>query len=164
EDPLTQSAFASIYETPAGDRAALVKRLQTVAFVPPYRPAPFVGHIARPVLGDEPHINMLGFRDQRETYIAKPERTVRVFITGGSVAWGSGASSQRQTISYVLERLLNERMSVTTGHRYEVINAAVVAWSTTQEKLLIQQRLIDMHPDVVVMFSGNNDVHWQLQG
>jgi hypothetical protein len=116
------------------------------------------------MLGDEPHINMLGFRDWRETYVTKPEKTVRVFITGGSVAWGTGASSQQQTISYILERLLNERMSGATGFRYEVINAAAIGWSSTQEKLLIQHRLVDMHPDVVIMLSGNNDVHWALAG
>jgi hypothetical protein len=164
DDPLTQRAWARIYQVPVGDRAALAERLQRVAFVPAYRPAPFVGHIARPMLGDEPHINMLGFRDGRQTYVTKSAKTVRVFITGGSVAWGTGASSQQQTISYILERLLNERMSGPTGFRYEVINAAAIGWSSTQEKLLIQHRLVDMHPDVVVMLSGNNDVHWGLTG
>jgi lysophospholipase L1-like esterase len=45
-----------------------------------------------------------------------------------------------------------------------VINTAFPAWTTTQEKLLIQQRLVDMLPDAVIMFSGNNDVHWSLSG
>jgi lysophospholipase L1-like esterase len=164
DDPMTERALAKLYQVPDGDRAALVKRLQGVVFVPSYRPAPFVGSIARPQLGDEPHINMLGFRDERQTYVTKPDKTVRIFITGDSVAWGAGASSQKQTISYILERLLNERLSGATGYRYEVINAGAIAWSTTQEKLLIQQRLVDMHPDVVIMLSGNNDVHWALGG
>jgi lysophospholipase L1-like esterase len=107
---------------------------------------------------------MLGFRDERQSYVAKPDRTLRIFITGGSTAWGAAASSQKQTISYLLEQILNEQVSPATGYRYEVINAAFPAWSTTQEKLLIQQRLVDMHPDVILMFSGNNDVHWALQG
>jgi hypothetical protein len=164
EDPLTQRAMANLYQVPVGDRPALAKRLQGVAFVPPYRPAPFVGHIARPLLGEEPHINMLGFRDERDTYISKGEKTVRVFITGGSVAWGTGAPSQKETISYLLERLLHERMGGVSGYRYEVVNAAHIAWSTTQEKLLIQQRLVELHPDVVIMLSGNNDLHWQQAG
>src|SRR4029077_13951085 len=50
-----------------------------------------------------------------------------------------------------------------TGYKYDVINTAFPAWSTTQEKLLIQQRLVDLHPDAILMFSGNNDVHWALQ-
>jgi lysophospholipase L1-like esterase len=164
DDPLTAQAFANLYSVPVGDRDALAKRLRSVAWLPAYRPAPFVGHIARPVLGADPHINILGFRDERQSYVAKADRTVRIFITGGSTAWGSGASSQNKTISYLLEQVLNERTSPVTGNRYEVINAAFPAWSTTQEKLLIQQRLVDMHPDVILMFSGGNDVHWALQG
>lgn len=164
DEPLTAQAMAKLYGVSAEDRDALAERLKTVAWVPPYRPAPFVGHMARPVLGSNPHINILGFRDGRQSYFTKPDHTVRVFITGGSTAWGSGAPSQQQTISYLLEQILNERVSSTTGYKYEVINTAFPGWSTTQEKLLIQQRLVDMHPDVVLMFSGNNDVHWALQG
>ena len=89
---------------------------------------------------------------------------MRVFITGGSTAWGSGASSDGKTISALLEEKLNKEVSSRTGNQYEVINAAFPGWSTTQEKLLIQQRLVDLHPDVVLMFSGNNDIHWALHG
>ena len=163
DDPLMTQALARAYGVPSGDREALVRRLRDIVAIPPYRPAPFVGHIARPVFGDDLHINILGFRDERQTYITKPERTVRIFITGGSTAWGVGASSQRNTVAYLLEKILNERASA-TGYRYEVINAAFPGWSTTQEKLLLEQRLVNMHPDVVIMLSGNNDVHWSLLG
>lgn len=159
DDPLTARALAKLYDVPIADRDALIKRLRDVAWVPSYQPAPFVGHMARPNLGVDPHINMLGFRDERQTYVSKPDRTVRIFITGGSTAWGSGASSQKNTISYLLEQILNERVSHLTGYRYEIINTAFPGWSSTQEKLLIQQRLVDMYPDVVLMFSGSNDVH-----
>jgi lysophospholipase L1-like esterase len=164
DDPLTAQALTKLYNVPVGDRDALAKRLRDTIWIPPYRPAPFVGDIARPFFGDDLHINMLGFRDERQSYASKPDRTVRIFITGGSTAWGSGASSQKKTISYVLEQILNERVSRTTGYRYEVVNTAFPAWTTTQEKLLIQQRLVDMHPDVVLMFSGTNDVHWTREG
>jgi lysophospholipase L1-like esterase len=162
DDPLGREAFAKLYDVPPTDRAALETRLRAAAWVPPYRPAPFVGHMSRPMLGTDPHINVLGFRDERQTYISKPEHTVRIFLTGGSTAWGSGASSQTKTISCVLEQILNQRIAPTTGYRYEVINTAFPGWSTTQEKILIQQRLVNMHPDVVLMFSGSNDVHWTL--
>jgi lysophospholipase L1-like esterase len=164
DDPLMAQALARMYDVPVGDRDALANRLRHVMWIPPYRPAPFVGHMARPFFGDDLHINMLGFRDERQSYIAKPDRTVRIFITGGSTAWGSGASSQKETISYALEQILNDRLSGVTGYRYEVINTAFPAWTTTQEKLLVQQRLVDMYPDVILMFSGNNDIHWTRAG
>ena len=164
DDPLTAQALAKMYNVPAGNRDALIKRLSDVAWVPPYWLAPFVGHVARPFVSEYLHINSLGFRDRREHFENKDERTVRVFITGGSTAWGSGASFDDHTISALLEKKLNTEISPRTGYKYEVINTAFPAWSTTQEKLLIQQRLVDLHPDAVLMFSGNNDVHWALHG
>src|SRR5712691_1414392 len=99
DDPVTARALGRIYDIPIGNRDALADRLRNVAWTPPTRPAPFVGHMARPLFGAETHINATGFRDERESYITKPDRTIRVFITGGSFAWGSGVS-QKQTISY----------------------------------------------------------------
>jgi lysophospholipase L1-like esterase len=156
EDPPTMQAMAKLYGVPAGDRAALVRRLQTIVWVPGHRPAPFVGHLARAVSGDHLHVNALGFRDRRTGYLTKPGGTVRIFVTGGSLAWGSGASTQRATIAEQLEQRLRARGS------YEVVNAAYPGWSTTHEKILIQQRLVDLRPDVIVMLSGGNDVHWAL--
>ena len=164
DDPVSGPALAKLYGVHVGDRDALVKCLRDVAWVPAYRPAPFIGHMARPTLGGDPHINMLGFRDERQSYITKPSRTVRIFMTGGSTAWGSGASLQKMTISYLLEGMLNEEVSPASGYRYEVVNTAFPAWTTTQERLLIQQRLVDMYPDVILMFSGTNDIHWTREG
>ena len=164
DEPLRAEALAKAYGVPMGDRNALVERLRKIPWMPPYKPAPFLGHVARPYSGDALHINALGFRDERTSYLDKPERTVRIFVTGGSAAYGLGASSEAQTLSSVLERILNEEASKTTGYRYEVVNTGFPAWSTTQEKILIQQRLVDLHPDIVIMFSGSNDVIWSLRG
>ena len=164
DDPSAARALAQLYGVRPDDRDALVKRLRGVAWVPPSRPAPFVGHVARSLPGDEPHINGLGFRDARDGYATKPDRTIRIFVTGGSMAWGSGAPSQKTTVPQLLEDRLNARLSPVTGLRYEVVNTAFPAWSTTQEKLLVQQKLVDMKPDLILMLSGNNDVHWSQLG
>jgi len=163
DDPLTAQALAKMYDVPPDNRDALIKRLSDIVALPPYWPAPFVGHVARPFTGENLNINSLGFRDRREHFENKDERTVRIFMTGGSTAWGVDASSDDQTISALLEKKLNAEISPRTGYKYEVVNAAFPAWSTTQEKILIQQRLVDLHPDAILMFSGNNDVHWGLQ-
>jgi lysophospholipase L1-like esterase len=160
-DPVNARALAAIYGIPADDRARLEQRLGEIPWVPPYRPAPFVGHMARPFDSAALHVNAEGLRDVERDYHSKAAGTVRIFITGGSTAWGTG-SAQGDTIWVALERILNDRIARATGLRYEVINAAFPAWSTTQEKIFIQQRLVDMHPDLIIMFSGNNDVHWGL--
>jgi hypothetical protein len=123
DNPLTAAALANAYDVPPGDHDALVRRLRDVTWIPPYRLAPFVGHMAGPFFGDDLRIHALGFRDERQSYVTKPERTVRIFITGGSTAWGSGALSQKNTIAYVLEQILNERAGRATGYHYEVLSA-----------------------------------------
>src|SRR5712691_9540200 len=85
DDPVTARALGRIYDIPSGNRDALANRLRNIAWTPPSRPAPFVGHIARPIPGADPHINTMGFRDERESYVTKPDRTLRAFITGGSL-------------------------------------------------------------------------------
>jgi hypothetical protein len=162
DDPVNVRALATIYGVPVDDRSRLGERLRQIPWVPPYHPAPFVGQMARAYDSAALHVNAEGFRDIERDYRSKLADTVRVFITGGSTAWGSG-SVQADTIANALERILNDRFAPATRLRYEVINAAFPAWSTTQEKILIQQRLVDMHPDVIIMLSGNNDVHWATQ-
>lgn len=154
----------SAYGLQGLDQRAFVTLLDKVVWMPPYQPAPFVGHMARPYAAENLHINAFGFRDERNDYAQKEPGTVRVFLTGASTAWGVGVSSEQNTIAKQLERLLNERKGKATGRRYEVINAAFPAWSTTQERILIEQRLIDLQPDAIVMFSGTNDVYWSLSG
>src|SRR5579864_7562792 len=107
DDPLTAQALAKMYGVPADDHDALIKRLSDIVALPPYWPAPFVGDVARPFTGENLHINSLGFRDRREHFENKDERTVRIFMTGGSTAWGVDASSDDQTISALLEKKLN---------------------------------------------------------
>jgi lysophospholipase L1-like esterase len=163
-EPLMVQALAKAYGVPANDRQALIDRLAKIPWMPPYQPAPFLGHVARPYSSDELHINALGFRDRRTSYSSKPAGTVRIFVTGGSTTFGMGASSQVHTFPDVLEQILNENATKTHGSRYEVVNTGFPAWSTTQEKILVQQRIVDLAPDVVIMFSGSNDVYWSYRG
>lgn len=157
-DPVKRAALAKIFDITDG---ALDDRLRAIPFSPPYRFAPFVGHTGRPVDAPGLHINAQGFRDIERNYAIKAPNSFRVFLTGGSSTWGSG-SVQDDTIGAALERILNERIASRTGRRYEVVNAAFPAWSTTQEKILIQQRIVDMKPDLIIMISGTNDVHWTI--
>jgi lysophospholipase L1-like esterase len=154
----TREDIRKMLELYPGERN--VDFLGSISWVPPAVPAPFVGHLARPGWTANAFINRLHFRDRREEYLPKPKGTYRVFITGGSTAYGSGAPSDDATVAAQLERLLNERLERSTKLHFEVINTAYPAWSTTQERILIETRLVDLAPDLIVMFSGNNDVHW----
>lgn len=135
------------------------KKLADIAWVPPPAPAPFVGAMARPGRVANATINAHGFRDRRSEYLPKPPGLYRVFVTGGSTAFGSGAESDDATLAGELEKLLT-----TGGRAAEVVNAALPAWSTTQERILVEQRLVTLAPDRIVMLSGFNDILWGTFG
>jgi len=89
----------------------------------------------------------------------KPPTTYGIFFTGGSVAYGSGAPSQDKTIGQYLENLLNLEITPVSHLRYEVFTLASPAWTSTHERIVIENRLSELDPDMVISFSGSNDVH-----
>lgn len=122
-------------------------------------PTPFVGFAPKPGPLASGRINSLQFRYSRELEFPKPPCVCRVFFIGGSTAYGSGASSNETTIGGYLEDLLN-RQGRASGKRFEVVTAAACAWTTTHERILIENRLVELEPDLVVSLSGHNDAYW----
>lgn len=154
--PEDMPGILAIYGLKPGQEQALDR----IAWVPPGMPAPFVGAIARPGRFANAEINSFGFRDRRQRYLPKPPKTYRVFVTGGSTAFGSGAESDGETIAAHLEAQLNRDHKPRTGEDYEAVTVAVPAWSTTHERIMIENRLVELAPDRIIMFSGFNDVLW----
>ncbi len=130
----------------------------------PNSPSPFVGNAPRPGIHANTRINKMQFRSPNELQQPKPVGTYRIFFTGGSTAFGVGAPSEERTISGYLQLFLNEQLSPVTNLKYEVINAANPAWASTHERILVENRLSELDPDLVISFSGNNDVHWSQEG
>lgn len=98
-------------------------------------------------------INETGFRDSPIEPRA-PEQ-YRILLLGGSAAWGWGSSANRHTISGALEEMLNEDSSGTT---YRVMNGAYLAWTSLQERITLLELYELFDPDLVISFSGFNDV------
>ena len=121
-------------------------------------PVPFVGFAPRPGPMASGYINSMHFRYNRELDRPKPVGVFRIFIVGASTAFGAGASSNDTTIGGFLERYLNQ--AAPGGVRFEVITAATSAWTTTHERILIENRLVELEPDLIISFSGHNDAHW----
>ncbi|MDV7340837.1 hypothetical protein RYZ26_14620 [Terasakiella sp. A23] len=162
DDPAIADMYASLYELEKPTREKIETTLQNVVWEPALTPEPFVGHKLKKDQQGLMQANIHGFRDGRDDLSVKPEDVVRIFITGGSVAFGAGAKSDADTISAYFEKMLNDEVAPKTGYRYQVINTGIPAWATTQERILIENKLVDLKPDVILMFSGNNDVHWAL--
>ena len=102
-------------------------------------------------------------RSEEKLILPKPSNIHRIFITGGSTAFSSGAPSQDRTIAAYLNRLLSINLTPLTNINYEVFTMATPAWASTHERIMIENRLSDLEPDLVVSLSGNNDVHWEAK-
>jgi len=146
------------------DGEELIDDLSNISWAIPNIFTPFVGDAPEPGKHNNAHINSMQFRADNELAIPKPINVYRIFITGGSTAFGSGAPSQEKTIAGYLSRFLNDKLSSTTGFTYEVMTLANPAWASTHERIIIENRLSEFEPDMVISISGNNDVHWGYLG
>jgi hypothetical protein len=126
-------------------------------------PTPFVGLAPLPGRLASGFINSMQFRYDREIECPKPQNVARVFITGGSTAYCLGATGNNTTIGGYLEKHVNAALG-RGGARCEVVTAAAAAWCSTHERILIENRLIDLQPDIVISFSGHNDAFWAVCG
>ena len=122
---------------------------------------PFVGYAPAPGQQHNAHINSFQFRDQREPAMPKPPGVTRIFLTGASVAFSAGAPDDQRTIGGYLQSLLDRRG---TGQHYEVFTFAAPAWSSTHERIAIENRLSDLQPDLVVELTGIADALYGERG
>ena len=146
------------------DSQAAQQNMDNFSWAVPNVLTPFVGNGPRPGQSDNAFINSMQFRSTEELQIPKAPNTYRIFLTGGSTAFGSGAPSQEQNIAGYLNQILNRDLTPISDKRYEVFTAANPAWASTHERILIENRLSELEPDMVISFSGNNDVHWGRLG
>ena len=136
-----------------------------VSWAVPNQLTPFVGTAPKPGLHQNAPINSWQMRSPHELKIPKDEGVYRIFLTGGSTAFGSGAPTQEATIGALLERRLNDpAIGGVKGTKFEVFTFANPAWSSTQERIAIENYLSELEPNLIVSLSGNNDVFWADAG
>jgi hypothetical protein len=90
----------------------------------------------------------------------KQKNELRIFITGGSVAWGSAASGTEFTIAGAMEKELRKKYP---GVDIKVITAAAGGWVSTQERIWIFNRITAFDPDMIISYSGHNDLESYLR-
>ncbi len=97
--------------------------------------------------------NSKGLRDSEHNY-TKPENTTRILMLGDSFVEGVEVGFENTT-SKVLEKELNSNPL----RKFEVINAGVSGYGTSQELAYLEKEGILYHPDVVVLhFFSKNDL------
>jgi lysophospholipase L1-like esterase len=108
--------------------------------------------------------NQAGFRRSSEVERTKPAGTYRVFVMGGSAAYGLDAAppfpsltiTNEQTLDRKLERLLSQ---AEPGRRVEVINAAITGYWTHHHLIYLHETILDYDPDLIIFIDGINDYY-----
>jgi hypothetical protein len=115
------------------------------------------------------YANNAGFREPRNIEMQKPADEFRIFLTGGSTAFGMGAGGDataamgwysltyRETISHMMEQILNTT-DLLPGKKIRVYNTAV--WGYGYQHLLMRYmtKLRRYNPDMIISFDGANEV------
>ena len=100
------------------------------------------------------HINSLELRDPREYDLAKRPNTFRILVLGDSVTFGHGSVYEHTYPFLVEQRLKTWRPDVD----WQVWNAAVPGYNTSQELAHLLEVGPRFHPDLVVVGFYENDL------
>jgi hypothetical protein len=103
--------------------------------------------------------NSQGFNDRREFSLtasyAKAPNEKLVLFTGGSAAWGVGATATDKTVAARMEYYLNASQKT---YKYSVVNLAMGSWIAIQEFIGLQLWGREFeHPDWIIAMDGFND-------
>jgi len=102
--------------------------------------------------------NNVGFRgDSLE--IPKPAGEMRIFIIGGSTTQCLYIDDAK-SMNRVLQTSLRETFP---GRNIKVYSAAKSGDATAEHLAMLSQRIIQMQPDMVIVFSGINDLRKSIQ-
>lgn len=119
-----------------------------------YRRHPFLSVSGRPggairIPGHEVRFNSLGIRGP-EVATPKPPGRFRVVCEGGSTTFDLLAADDASTWPAFLGLLL--------GPGADVVNGGFPGWTSAESLIALELRDVDLAPDVVVVFSGINDL------
>jgi hypothetical protein len=118
------------------------------------------------------HHNAQGFRRLTDVPVQKPAGSYRIFLLGGSAAYGLGGLwphiqrdfaviKDSQTIAAVLERYLADSLP---GKKIEVITAAITSDWTHHHLIYLNQTILNFNPDMVLFLDGFNDFFFYDRG
>lgn len=111
-----------------------------------------------PFIGSN-NINSHGLSGQ-EFSLTKPIDTYRIILVGGSTMVGKESYSDQTTIPGILQKIFDKQELKTN---MEVINAGVASANTITEFKLINERIIDFQPDLIIMYDGWNDLRSEYE-
>jgi hypothetical protein len=93
-----------------------------------------------------------GLRESNVT-VTKPANTYRVVLLGDSLV-----ESLQVPLEKTFGRLIQKTIGPVDGKRVEVVNFANSGYSTAQECLVLEDRVLQYHPDLVVLGYSSRDL------
>ena len=97
--------------------------------------------------------NSFGFRG-REFAVSKPENTYRIVTLGGSTTYSSGVDNFEHSYPSLLEAYLRDK----GFDAVEVINAGASGYTSHQNLINLQFRVLPLRPDLIIVYQGFNDI------
>lgn len=102
--------------------------------------------------------NSLGYRNE-EFSLEKPGGVFRIVALGGSSTYDVSIKDNDETFTAQLEKLLKEEY----GYQdVQVINAGVSGYNSWEILVNLEFRVLDLDPDLVIIYEGTNDVHARM--
>lgn len=102
--------------------------------------------------------NALGYRGAAFK-IEKPDSVYRIACLGGSTTYSSFVRDDAKTYPALLEKILKETYDY---KNLEVINAGVPGYNSWESLINLEFRVLDLNPDLIIIYHGTNDVHPRL--
>ena len=102
--------------------------------------------------------NSLGYRGEEIT-IPKPKGIFRIAVLGGSSIYTEMVRDFRKSFTVQLQRVLRDKYGYTN---VEVVNAGVGGYTSWESLVNLEFRVLDIDPDLLIIYHGANDVHARL--
>lgn len=96
--------------------------------------------------------NSLGFRGD-DIAVPKPGGVFRIALVGGSTTYTTQVEDYTQSYPFLLQTMLQDQ-----GYdSVEVVNAGVQSYSSWESLINLQFRVLDIEPDLIIVYHGIND-------
>ena len=100
------------------------------------------------------NLNSHGFRGEEFSQVKAPN-TYRIFLVGGSTMFGDGTYSDETTIPGIMQKIADRQQ---LGLNVEIINGGTRGGNTISEVKMVEQKIVNFQPDLVVMYDGWNNL------
>lgn len=102
--------------------------------------------------------NSLGYRND-EFPLKPPAGVFRIAVLGGSTVYTEKVKDNAKTFTAQLENTLQEQYGYTN---VQVINAGVPGYTSWETLINLEFRVLDLEPDMIIIYHNTNDVHARL--